>query len=634
MVREKHKRDNSATDPSSIAGGQESLSPAAKGSRKEFLAFLAMAAVWLLVIYTVSHVQSMEILHVGASMLLFSIPICVAGIFTSTLRQEFGLALFMSKGWVYALWSRRLLRNSWWVVFAFAMSFLLFLQFQVYTTVEWVVLASVIPVYPIILALYRRMLLKELRADVAVSEALILSRRTCPLVMVVLYVLASAYWGDLPQTESFKAIFDEYTIRASDWSGSSLVQVGLSWTAYFDALKAYALGHLGEVDALWALLAMGIGNFAVFYTACLVLSCFLIPRTGFVQARLLPRSGGAIFLVATVTTIVTGFIYFPSLARLDELVSGRGVPRAVVDTTCEFIDGECYRAGTCAQIATAHAAVAARVAVTAASYRREVDAAFEQLEDAAVEEYLDWYYSLSAEYVRIWMMLTGRLESHMEGKFKETIQKKQWYQGVDDAFNAMLTADAEARTEYEQTVGDVLDRNRVEPEPANIETTSRADIIEPSCNLDFMPPVPRWGASGASSVAAGGISYIIIQKVAAKALGKSVFKLGAKALTGKVAGAGGAVVGGAIGSIVPGPGTAIGAVVGGLVVGATIGVAVDGALLKLEEALSRDDFKRELVTAIREARREFEGFNIGQPSLPAPPDAGGAMAGDSWLTTP
>ena len=76
-----------------------------------------------------------------------------------------------------------------------------------------------------------------------------------------------------------------------------------------------------------------------------------------------------------------------------------------------------------------------------------------------------------------------------------------------------------------------------------VRLAQQPDILKPSCSLDFIPPEPRWGASGASSVAAGGISYIIIQKVAAKALGKSVFRLGAKALTGKVAGAGGAMAG-------------------------------------------------------------------------------------------
>ena len=81
-------------------------------------------------------------------------------------------------------------------------------------------------------------------------------------------------------------------------------------------------------------------------------------------------------------------------------------------------------------------------------------------------------------------------------------------------------------------------------------------------------------------------------------------------------------------------GAAIGAAVGGVIVGLTIGVAVDAALLRLEEALSREDLKSELVTAIQEARREFGAAYIGEPSLLAPSDADGAMAGDSELATP
>ena len=54
--------------------------------------------------------------------------------------------------------------------------------------------------------------------------------------------------------------------------------------------------------------------------------------------------------------------------------------------------------------------------------------------------------------------------------------------------------------------------------------------------------------------------------------------------------------------MVPFLGTAVGAVIGGVISGAI----VDGALLKLEEAISRDDFKREILEAIREARADFK----------------------------
>ena len=218
------------------------------------------------------------------------------------------------------------------------------------------------------------------------------------------------------------------------------------------------------------------------------------------------------------------------------------------------------------------------------------------------------------------MMLVGRLETHMEAKFREIIQRDQWFQGVDNAFDEVLSTDSQARNYFEQTVREILDRNRVRLESGDSNTTPEADISEPTCDLDFIPPLPRWGVSGASSVVAGSISYIIIQKVLAKVLGKAVLKLGAKAAAGNIAGAGGALAGATIGSIVPGVGTAIGAVAGGVIVGGATAVGIDFALLKIDEAMSRDEFKRELVAAIQEARDEIQADFFGQPRILEPSD--------------
>ena len=75
---------------------------------------------------------------------------------------------------------------------------------------------------------------------------------------------------------------------------------------------------------------------------------------------------------------------------------------------------------------------------------------------------------------------------------------------------------------------------------------------------------------------------------------------------------------GNVGSIVPFVGTAIGATVGGVLGALTVGVAVDAALLQLEEALNRENFERDLVNAIQEARREFAQEYLGSPELTVP----------------
>ena len=78
---------------------------------------------------------------------------------------------------------------------------------------------------------------------------------------------------------------------------------------------------------------------------------------------------------------------------------------------------------------------------------------------------------------------------------------------------------------------------------------------------------------------------------------KPLASLGLKVSAGAT---GGAATGAAIGSIVPFVGTAIGATVGGVLGALTVGVAVDAALLQLEEALNRENFERNLVNAIQE----------------------------------
>ena len=260
-----------------------------------------------------------------------------------------------------------------------------------------------------------------------------------------------------------------------------------------------------------------------------------------------------------------------------------------------------------------------------------MDATFARLESEAVEEYLDWYYSLTAEWGRVVKLLTGgveRLENHLAEKVRETFEQQKWYAGMNAAFDRLMAADEEARKVYEETVRDILERNRVDPQRlqhAAVDVAliaSLEDIFQPSFHQDFIPAAHRFlgATSGGGAAVAGGVGSIIAEKVKTKILAKLVLKVAAKAplkaLASKLGSAGAtAAIGAAAGSAVPGLGTAVGAA-GGAVVGLGTGIAIDGALLELEEALSRDDFRREIVTAICEARRDFEDEHLGPAHAP------------------
>ena len=609
----------------------------------EHVGFLLFAPLWLLTAYIVSRTHTMEIWAVGLSMMLFSLPIFMTTTYSSTMRMEYKLAPLTHTGWLYNLLSRRILKMLWWLIFSVVMSFLLFLQFHVYTAVEWGVLAVAIFLFPIIFALIRGFILEEFREDIAHSIALRWSCRLCAVVMVLLYVLVTASLGDWPEFESIQAAIGEYRNQADGWSGSELVKEALAWAAYFDGLKAYALGHVGQIDALMALLILVIVNFAIYYNVCLVWSCFLISRAGFVQARMIPRTGEAIFQVAALATLAIGFIYFFALAQLDALVSSSGLSgiRASIErTTVEVIDGNFYREGTRAQIAAAARAKADLLEDTLEGLRNEANAMFTRLETEAVNEYLDWYYSLPAEYFRLAKMLVGDLEPYMVERLSETFQQPKWYQDFNEELSRTLTVTEETRTELQQVARDILARNKLESIPADAQTAgtvSLEDILEGGFPKDIIRLEGRLGVSGGSSVASGVIAAstfkkIILKKITTKVATKSAFKLAAKALMKHLAAVGlkvsagatsGAATGAAIGSIVPGVGTAIGATVGGVVGALAVGAAVDAALLQLEEALSREDFERNLAQAIQEARLEFAEEYLASPELTVPSSGNG-----------
>ena len=608
----------------------------------EHVKFLLIAPLWLLSTYVISRAQSMEIWAVGVSMLLFSLPIFTTTTYSSTIRMEYKLAPLAHTGRLYSLLSRRFLRMSWWLIFSLVMSFLLFLQIHVYTAVEWGVLVVGILVFPITFALIRAFILEEFREDIAHSMALAWSRGLCAAVMVLLYVLVTATLGEWPEFESIQAAISEYKKQANDWSGSELVKEGLSWAAYFDGLKAYALGHVGRIDALIALLILMIVNFTIYYNVCLGWSCFLISRAGFAQTRMIPRTGEAIFQVAALATLAIGFIYLPGLAQLEGLVSSSGlsgIRSSLERTTVEVIDGNVYRQGTRDQIVAAARAKTDLLEATLQNLRNEADSMFTRLETEAVNEYLDWYYSLPAEYLRLAKMLVGDLESYMVERLSETFQQPKWYQDFNEKLSRTLAVTEEARTELRQLARDILSRNGLDSMPADAQvarTVSLDDILERTFPKDIIRLEDRsgvaGGAAGASSVASGVIAAstfkkIILKKITTKVATKSVFKLAAKALMKPVASlglkvsagaTGGAATGGAIGSIVPFVGTAIGATVGGVLGALTVGVAVDAALLQLEEALNRENFERDLVNAIQEARREFAQEYLGSPELTVP----------------
>lgn len=217
-----------------------------------------------------------------------------------------------------------------------------------------------------------------------------------------------------------------------------------------------------------------------------------------------------------------------------------------------------------------------------------------------VDKFLDWYYSLTAEYLRLFNVLSGTADEFMREKLKEHLENGFDFGWVYDKIQEREALQAEWRSKLQY----MKQQYMISAEGAKSKTIVRLspDFLQLTPSREFVNWHTRMGTGAVSGITAG---------IAAKALSKSTGKLAvsalAKALASKGVGLGasvlaGAGTGAATGSVVPGFGTVAGGVAG-VVGGAAIWVLTDSALLFAEEKISREDFRQELLASVREMCR-------------------------------
>jgi hypothetical protein len=484
-----------------------------------------------------------------------------------------------------------------------------------------VALVLVVPVYWLAHQYSHRFLSVELKKRYVITDfSIVWARLWCPAIMVVVYAgLILAF----SSVQNFASLSEALAAKRSgipEIAGSAVAQVALRLMSFADGIEAYLVGDLKQFGEYLPLLLKVIGGYVVFFNACATFACFVIPSREYRRVfgpvsdddTPAPLPKNRVALASALITFVAIFVYVPLFAQLEKWTGDHpNVIEAIkkVERQAERIDGELYNPGTIEMLEVAKAVALGKLNVSRAKLDGQIDRAFDQMENN-VDRYLDWYYSLMAEYVRLAKLMTGEIEGYMARNLYEQLQQGEAFKVVSDAIAAALASHMNVMAEYHQTVKAIMDASRmVLPTGAEakvVKDVSLNDILSLPTHLDV---VAFEGRAAGGAVAAG-----VSATIAAKVASKGVFKAAAKALSKMAvskatAVLGGAAVGAAIGSVLPGIGTvAIGAL-GGLIGG----LAVDGALLKLEEVISRDEFKKEILAAIREARVAFKARLFGAP---------------------
>lgn len=277
----------------------------------------------------------------------------------------------------------------------------------------------------------------------------------------------------------------------------------------------------------------------------------------------------------------------------ESLLSVRRLPE------CEAIEGKVYKLGTLDSIAKALAATAAESGRAQASTCAALDST-QAAAERPVEAYLDWYFSLQAEWMRMVKMLTGDLEQLMSDRLAKELESAPGLAEALKRAQGSSRIQADALDVLRGTVRGILADNVLVLDERACRVVRRDSIAQTLAAREEESLRLRTAGSAGVGLAAG----VVAGKVAAKAMAKGSMKAAAKVLAKFVAKKAATMTlstgtGMAVGSVIPGLGTAAGAAVGA-VAGLVISVGVDWAALAAEERLERDAMKAELLEAVRE----------------------------------
>lgn len=563
------------------------------------LALLAVVA-WLL--------PRMNAAALGAAIVVLAIP-SMAGLWhRSAMRRLARLHQFTPERWLGRWSARRVLGQVGGALVAVALSAAVVLQSPFFGTSEWAFLA----VAPLLfLALHRAALTRAgplFSRDVyAASGALRLARLLTVAVLlvawlVVRYVIAAdaerpiaevvydlqSRW---PQVGSATA---RWAIDAGAWSQATLATLdgagSASWWRILFVLVVLPLTVF--VYATWS--AAGASLDVAAWRR--VLGASLTDADD--PPRIAPRRVVA-YGVASIAATAMGVLAFAeadaALGRQERFLALAAVPQ------CERIGARVYSLGTLAKVqaydsvleksmASRRTNACARIAEVGRVAERNVDA------------YLDWYFSLGGDWTRFALMFAGDVESLLEVKFNKLVAAEPRV--------ASLIGELQLDQHYLLEVASV-GRNGL----VDLLEQQRLVLDERQCKVvtdagQGIAALPRYDglrtrmiASAATGVVAGAFAGALtaraMQRASMQAAGRVLGRATAKRSLSRLGSAGAGVAAGALaGSVVPGVGT---------VVGAAAGLAADFVMLLVEEKLTRQDMRHDLLAAIDESLATLRG---------------------------
>jgi len=554
-----------------------------------------------------SYLPRLTVLWFGAAVLVLAVPATMALWYQAVVTKLIELQQFRSDSVLYWLRSRRTLALLWRGLVALLLSAAFLFQSVFFKRWEWWLLALAPALYWVVFRVV------EARSKLQFSHVVFRQRWSFRFAaFLTTLTLALVWWvfARSPAQEGTPQVLDRVHELQAAWllSPSATVRWALDALAWGQAAleSAETLPNSWWKSALFFVMA----PLSMFYFVGLSIAGLSMPAK---ELRRVfsphltagdPASsvgvGQAAVLAAIGTVVVIAF--FQTIAYLEHRFRAADSPLATKEVPCERIDGKVYALNTTAALTSLFGEVQTRLAGHQANACSAI-AAIEADAAQGVDAYLDWYFSLTAEWLRLAALLSGDVDVLLEAKFAQLVlggpDLATRVASVRKAFESQWVEVLEAQV---RSLG-ILGNNSLVLDERSCKVVKDSSMKPLSLNLEESKIRLR-GAAGSGLITgalAAQVTAEAMSQLSMKTASKVLAKVATKKVLGKAASAAaGAAVGAAAGSVVPMFGTAIGAGVGA-VVGLVTSASVDMTLLMLEEKVTRDDMRKELLAAVRQS---------------------------------
>ncbi|TVQ38980.1 MAG: hypothetical protein EA370_05265 [Wenzhouxiangella sp.] len=574
--------------------------------------------------------------------LILAIPAGIFGTYLATLRRIHWLGMWSTDSFAVRWLSGPWLRLALGFLMAFLTAAVLAVRLSVADQVDLTLLAICVVIVGFCLFTFGGWLRRQFQPLYQHGRSLFWVSVICAGLMSLLDP-AVRYMVGAYSTYATAVEAIETARQQANWLGdSAIAQFVSGWGSSWVGLERFMLGQLVESPSLgtwFVLIISGLIRFPLYFAVSLTVCAFVLPQREYRRILLPTRpdqepgtlSATRIAWASASATILVLFIYFPIIAVMESAISnrpGEQSPEAVVIRTVERIGDRYHEVGTVEEIN--------RLAVSMMEERSKALASIDialtegfSLMRANVDPYLDWYYSLPGEWTRVATLLTGNLEDHLSDKLSASLGADEPFARFEQVFAAALHGEAEKAEEFRRLANELLNARHVEVQADDevrvLARADRAELLSLPTHTGITTIEQRLGVTAATTGISGVVAAAATRQILVRVAARGTFRTAAVAITRLVtiraaSGAGGgtlgALIGGGIGSVVPGLGTAIGAVIGGAIGGIGVGVGAEYLILKLEEIWSRDAHRQELIASIDAAEAELrQRFSLDTPAV-------------------